>query len=87
MIKCLIRKANDDYYYSFKTFKLFDDFILFKEKTKCALTIADNFWYQEDVKEIFNAWSEEERAFTMKDAYSISECKYEIFIENDSLEF
>lgn len=81
-MKCIITKANDDYWYDFKTFKLFDDFMSFKEKTGCSLTLTENFWYKEDAEEIFNIWSQEDKNFTMKDAYSISECRYEIIIEN-----
>ena len=81
-MKVLITKANDDYWYSFATFETFDDLISYKETSNCALTISDNFWYKEDVEEIFNSWTQEDSNFTMKDAYSISECKYEITIEN-----
>ena len=78
----LVTKANDDYWYSFATFETFDDLISYKEASNYALTISDNFWYKEDVEEIFKSWTQEDGNFTMKDAYSISECKYEILIEN-----
>ena len=81
-MKILLTKANDDYWYGFATFKTFDDLISYKEKTDCVLTISNNFWYKEDPENIFYAWAEEDNSFTMKDAYSISECKYEIMIEN-----
>lgn len=82
MIKCLITKANNDYWYTFKTFNFFKDFISFIEKIECSLTVTENFWYKEDTEEIFNAWSKGNKTFTMKDAYSIANCKYEIIIEN-----
>ena len=81
-MKILITKADDDYWYSFATFNTFNDLISYKENVDCALTISDNFWYNENPEEIFLAWSQEDNNFTMKDAYSISKCKYEIIIEN-----
>lgn len=81
-MKVLITKASDDYWYSFANFETFNDLISYKENAGCALTIAYNFWYKEDVEEIFHAWSQEDRDFTMKDAHSISECEYEVSIED-----
>lgn len=81
-MKVLLTKANDDYWYSFATFKTFDDLVSYKEKAGCGLTILDNFWYNENPKEIFKSWSQDDDKFTIKDAYSISECKYEVCIEN-----
>lgn len=81
-MKVLLTKANDDYWYSFATFKTFDDLISYKEKAGWDLTILTNFWHNEDPKDIFKIWSQEDDKFTMKDAYSISECKYEVCIEN-----
>lgn len=81
-MKVLITKASDDYWYSFANFKTFNDIISFKENVDCGLEIVENFWYKEDVEEIFNSWTQEDKNFTMKDAYSISECKYEILIED-----
>lgn len=81
-MKVLLTKANDDYWYDFATFKTFDDLVSYKEKTGWDLTILDNFWYNEDPKEIFKSWSQDDDKFTMKDAYSISECQYEVCIEN-----
>lgn len=81
-MKVLITKASDDYWYSFANFETFNDIISFKENVDCGLEIIENFWYKEDVEEIFNAWAQEDKNFTMKDAYSISECKYEILIED-----
>lgn len=82
-MKVLITKASDDYWYSFANFETFDDLASYKENAIYALTVTYNLWYKEDVEKIFNAWSQEDKDFTMKDAYSISECKYEILIEDD----
>lgn len=82
-MKVLITKASDDYWYSFANFETFDDLTSYKENAIYALTVTYNLWYKEDVEKIFNAWSQEDKDFTMKDAYSISECKYEILIEDD----
>lgn len=81
-MKVLLTKASDDYWYSFATFKTFDGIISYKKNTGCDLSILTNFWYDEDPEEIFKTWSEEDDNFTMKDAYSISECEYEVMIEN-----
>jgi hypothetical protein len=81
-MKVLITKASDDYWYSFANFETFNDIISFKENVDCGLEIVENFWYKEDVEEIFNSWAQEDKNFTMKDAYSISECRYEILIED-----
>ena len=81
-MKVLLTKANDDYWYGFAVFKTFDDLISYKVNAGCALTILTNFWYKEDPEEIFKSWSQEDDKFTMQDAYSISECKYEVCIEN-----
>jgi len=81
-MKVFITKASDDYWYSFANFETFNDIISFKENVDCGLEIVENFWYKEDVEEIFNSWAQEDKNFTMKDAYSISECRYEILIED-----
>jgi len=81
-MKVLLTKANDDYWYSFATFKTFNDLISYKEKAGCSLTILTNLWYDTDPEEIFESWSQEDDKFTMKDAYSISECQYEVMIED-----
>ena len=81
-MKVLITKASDDYWYSFANFETFNDIVSYKENAIYALTIAYNLWYEEDIEKIFKAWSQEDKDFTMKDAYFISECKYEILIED-----
>lgn len=81
-MKVLLTKANDDYWYGFATFKTLNDLISYKEKAGYDLTILTNFLYDEDPEEIFKSWSQEDDKFTMKDAYSISECQYEVMIEN-----
>lgn len=81
-MKVLITKADDDYWYDCATFETFNDIISYKENAGYDLTISDNYWYEEDAEVIFKYWTQEDNNFTMKDAYFISKCKYEIMIEN-----
>ncbi len=81
-MKVLITKASEDYWYGFANFETFSDIISFKESVDYGLEIFENFWYKMNPREIFEAWVYGDRNFTIEDAYSISECKYEIIIED-----
>lgn len=72
MIKVLMTKTSDDFWYQIKTIPNLESLIsIFKDKGD--LILQDNWHYKEDPKKIVKlCWN----GITLEDAKEISECEY-----------
>jgi hypothetical protein len=56
MIRYLVRKASSDTYFSIKTFHSLDELMTFQKKSKHSVILKNNFWYNEDLSGIREAF-------------------------------
>ena len=75
MIKVVMTKTSDHYWYEIKTIPNLETLLaIFKDKGD--LILQDNWRYKADPKEIVRFWD----GMTLEDAKEVSECKLELEI-------
>lgn len=75
MIKVVITKSSEDYWYQIKTIPNLEALLtIFKDNGD--LILQRNWRYKEDPKEIVRFW----KGMTLEDAKKVSECEFELEI-------
>jgi len=82
MIKVVMTKSSDDYWYQIKVIPNLEALLTIL-KNKGHLVLQNNWRYKNDPKEIIRFWDE----MTLEDAKEVSECEFELEIYDDYREF
>lgn len=78
MVKVVITKVSEDYWYKIKTLPNIES-LLTIVKRKGAVVVQRNWNYQRDPKDIARFWE----GLTLDGAKEISECEFEVEIYDD----
>lgn len=81
MIKVVIIKASDDYWYQLRTIPNLESLLTICRQ-KGDIIIRKNWRYKNDSKDIYRFWD----GMSLKDAKEISECEFELEIYDDYIE-
>ena len=75
MIKVVMTKTSEDYWYRIKTIKNLEELITIL-KNERRLVLQKNWNYKNDPKKIADRWDD----MTLEDAKEVSECEFELEI-------
>lgn len=81
MIKVVIIKASDDYWYQLRTIPNLESLLTICRQ-KGDIIVRKNWRYKDDPKDIYRFWD----GMSLKDAKEISECEFELEIYDDYIE-
>ena len=78
MIKVVMTKTSEDYWYRIKTIQNLEELMIIL-KNERRLVLQKNWRYKDDPKEIVDRWD----GMTLEDAKEVSECEFEVEIYDD----
>ena len=75
MIKVVMTKTSEDYWYRIKTIQNLEELMIIL-KNERRLVLQKNWRYKDDPKKLADRWD----GMTLEDAKEVSECKFELEI-------
>ena len=78
MVKVVMTKTSEDYWYRIKTIQNLEELMIILENER-RLVLQKNWRYKDDPKKLADRWD----GMTLEDAKEVSECKFELEIYDD----